>query len=423
MAYGIGDLVDFERILPLMRAFYDLTGIPSTITTLDGTLCRTRSGEVVGAGWKRICLDFHRVHPETERNCIESDSHLSMLALRSETACYECRNGMVDAAIPLSIDGEHLANLFTGQFFLAPPDRERFRAQAQRYGFDPDAYLAALDEIPVFDTAFVNRGLVFLQMLAEMIGEMGLVQKRLRDQLVLSHQAQAEAERLRTEAEDANGARSHFFASASHDLRQPIQAVRLFLDVLSTSLAGTAHAAAVEKASQGLSNAEAILEALFDVARIDAGAVLPKPEPVALAEVFARLEEEFLPQAAAKGLRLRMVPSAHILATDRLMLERILRNLVANAIRYTDAGKIVVGVRRRGGRACIEVCDSGPGIAPEHLRRIWDEFFQVGNLSRDRAEGLGLGLSIARKLARTLGTPLDVRSQLGRGTVFSLDLG
>ncbi|HTH17229.1 MAG TPA: ATP-binding protein, partial [Magnetospirillum sp.] len=109
--------------------------------------------------------------------------------------------------------------------------------------------------------------------------------------------------------------------------------------------------------------------------------------------------------------------------TDRLMLERILRNLVGNAIRYTKVGKVLIGARRWGDGVRIEVGDTGPGIAPEDLHRIWDEFYQVGNVSRDRREGLGLGLSIAQKLARTLEHQLWVRSTVGRGTMFSLILG
>jgi signal transduction histidine kinase len=423
MKYRFDELVDVDQIQSLMRAFYEMTGVPSTITGLDGVIYRTSSGVIVGAGWKRICLDFHRVHPEAERNCIESDSCLALYAQQNGGGHYKCTNGLVDVAIPLTIDGEHLANLFTGQFLLEPPDINYFRAQAVRYGFDVDAYLDALKEVPVFDVAFVRRGLAFLEMLAVLIGEMGLVQKRLREQLELSRRAQEEAERLRRDAERASEVRSHFFASASHDLRQPVQAVRLFLDVLGRRLAASEHAFAVEQASLGLASAEGILESLFDVARIESGVVAPEPQVVSLAEVFDALQREFAPQAVAKGLVLRVAPTGREVVTDRLMLERILRNLVGNAIRYTKVGKVLIGARRWGDGVRIEVGDTGPGIAPEDLHRIWDEFYQVGNVSRDRREGLGLGLSIAQKLARTLEHQLWVRSTVGRGTMFSLILG
>lgn len=428
MRYGFEELVDLNQILALMRAFFELTGIPSTIIGRDGTIYHTAEGEMVGAGWKKICLDFHRVHPDTNRNCIESDVRLASDVQGGPVGCYyRCLNGLVDGAIPLLIDGEHVANLFTGQFFLEKPDREVFRAQALRYGFDPEAYLEALDEVPVFDPEYGRRGLTFLRMLAGIIGELGLAQKRLLEQLARSEEAaeaarraEAEAVRMREAAELASKVRSRFFACASHDLRQPIQAVRLFIDVLSGRLAGGDHALVVEQASQGLASAETILNALFDVARIEAGVVAPSPQPVALAPLFATLAQEFAPQAVAKGIDFRWRPVERTVISDPLMLERIVRNLLANAIRYTVRGGILLGSRRQGGITWIEVWDTGPGIPGEHLQHIWEEFYQVGNVARDRTQGLGLGLSIARKLAATLGHRLEVRSRPGRGTVFRI---
>lgn len=415
MKYRFSDLVDLDQILALMTSFFELTKLPSAIVDLEGNIVQTKNGQVVGAGWKRICLDFHRVHPLTERNCIESDVRLAQEVRNSAASCYKCLNGMVDAAIPLIIDGEHLVNLFTGQFFLEPPDRQSFRMQAAKYGFDEQAYLEALDEVPVFDPDFVKRGLEFLEMLAGIIAELGLKQKRLLEQLALSQQA-AEA------ADLAGKVRSRFFASASHDLRQPIQAVRLFIDVLAGATTATPQAAIVEKASEGLASAESILNSLFDVARIEAGMVAPSFKPVLLADLFQTLFDEWAPQAAAKNIRLKQHVAACVVTSDALMLERIVRNLLANAIRYTDSGGVLIGCRLHGEMTLVEVWDTGRGIPPEHLQGIWEEFYQVGNASRNHAEGLGLGLSIARKLAASLGHDLDVRSTPGKGTVFRLTI-
>ncbi|MBC7950369.1 MAG: PocR ligand-binding domain-containing protein [Rhodospirillaceae bacterium] len=418
MSHEFAQLVDLNQIKALMQAFYDVTGIPSTLTDVTGNLLRTSDGAIVGAGWKRICLDYHRTHPETAEYCVKSDTVLAHSVGCGQAGLYECLNGLVDVAIPVVIDGDHLVNLFTGQFLLAPPDREAFRQRAQRFGFDEDNYLRALDEVPVFSEDFVNKGLRFLEMLAANIADLGLKQKRLLEELERSQRAQAEAQRAQQAIEMASRASSRFFASASHDLRQPLQALRLFIDVLSAKLAGTENESLIQRACQGLASAESLLTSLFDVARIEAGTTAPSLSEVSLASCFTGLAKEVAPQAIAKGLYFACLPTDLTVHTDRAMLERILRNLLTNALRYTDRGGVIMRCRRRAGCAVIEVWDSGQGIAAEHLPDIWEAFFQIGNPQRDRSEGLGLGLSIAKKLANTLGFHMDVTSRVGRGTLF-----
>lgn len=226
----------------------------------------------------------------------------------------------------------------------------------------------------------------------------------------------------RAVAEQASAAKERFFASANHDLRQPLQALRLYVDLLVPKLAGSPHQRAIDAASEALRSAESLLHSLLDFARLDSGTVQLRPQEVALNELFARLAHEMAPQATAKGLELRLCRSGAVVRTDPLAIERILRNLLANAIRYTDRGGVVVGCRRRGGAAVVEVWDTGRGIPDEKIDYIWEEFFQIDNPARDRSHGLGLGLAIAMKLARALGHRLSVASRPGRGTVFRLTL-
>ncbi|PWC53591.1 diguanylate cyclase [Azospirillum sp. TSO22-1] len=181
MDYRLSDLIDLQQIKRLMEAFHALTGLPSTLIDPQGNVLTTADGAIVGVGWKRICLDFHRVAPATAEACRLSDVTLSR-AMRSRTpeACsYTCLNGLVDAAVPVVIDGVHIVNLFTGQFLLAPPDESLFREQAARFGFDEDDYLDALREVPVFTREYMEKGLAFLACLAATVAEMGLRQKRL----------------------------------------------------------------------------------------------------------------------------------------------------------------------------------------------------------------------------------------------------
>lgn len=404
VTYRFEDLVDPTRLKALMASFYELTGLPSTIIDLDGNILTTADGRWVGVGWKAICLDFHRVNPVAAARCRTSDVQLSQEARRGGACYYSCLNGLVDAAFPILVDGEHLANLFTGQFFLEPPDRSAFRRQAAEFGFDEAAYLACLDAVPVFSRDYVDRGMRFLEMLAAQIGEMGKQTKELRD--------------MNAAMEMAGQVRSRFFASASHDLRQPMQALRLFMDVLTRRLDGSEHGEVAARANQALLSAETILNALFDIARIEAGVVAAKFQTIDLADLFEVLVREFAPQAAASGVVLRQSRTAWAVWSDRMMLERVLRNLLANAVRHAAPGQILLAGRRRAGATLLDVWDTGPGISPDHLEHIWEEFYQVGNSARNRAEGLGLGLSIARKLIGCLDHRIEVCSRLGQGTRF-----
>ncbi len=180
MKYHASELIDAEKIQKLMESFYELTGLPSTLTDPEGKILEVGDGRLIGAGWKRVCLNFHRVQPESQARCIESDTVLSKQVIENkEYSLYRCRNGLIDAAIPIYIEGEHIVNLFTGQFFLEPPDLDFFRDQAAQYNYDTDKYLEALSEVPVIDEQQVEKGLEFLKNLAELITLMGFKEKEL----------------------------------------------------------------------------------------------------------------------------------------------------------------------------------------------------------------------------------------------------
>ncbi|MGC4396337.1 PAS domain-containing hybrid sensor histidine kinase/response regulator [Hydrogenophaga sp. T2] len=230
-------------------------------------------------------------------------------------------------------------------------------------------------------------------------------------------------------AEAADRGKSVFLAAASHDLRQPIHAMGLFL----SALRAMAQAPAVRQGElaeicrrmqSSLDSLGQLLNMLLDVSRLDANAVQVQLEPTPLEPLFAELEQEFTDLAREKGLRLHAAPCTAWVRTDATVLRRILSNLVANAVRYTQHGRILLGARRRPGHIEIQVFDSGIGIAPEQLDAIFEEFYQVGQsrAARDEAHGLGLGLSIVQRSARLLDAPLTVRSTLGRGSAFSITL-
>ena len=232
-------------------------------------------------------------------------------------------------------------------------------------------------------------------------------------------QQKAIAERARNEAETANRAKTQFFASASHDLRQPLHAMGLF----AAALAAKAHDPEVRQVVDSINSSVQALETLFsellDIAKIDAGAMKPVLAPFSLADMFGRLRSDFEAEAAARGLRLNVEGGAHIVVSDAVLLERIIRNLLANAIRYTVEGAVRLTAAPAGEAAVrIEVSDTGVGIRAEDRQRIFEEFFQLGNPARTRAKGMGLGLSIVQRLCALLGYELTVDSEYGRGSTF-----
>ena len=237
--------------------------------------------------------------------------------------------------------------------------------------------------------------------------------------LAIEVDLQAEARR---DAEAANVAKSRFLAAASHDLRQPLHALGLFASALNQRTQDAESRELTGRINQSIAALESLFSEVLDVSRLDAGAVTVNLQPVALQPMFERIANDLSSAAEEKNLALRFVPTARLVRSDPIHLERILRNLVANAIRYTASGGILVGVRPRSGALVLEVRDAGIGIAEEHQARVFDEFYQVGNVERDRRQGLGLGLSIVKRLCDLMGHGLALSSAPGRGTAFRITL-
>jgi two-component system CheB/CheR fusion protein len=227
-------------------------------------------------------------------------------------------------------------------------------------------------------------------------------------------------EAAKLEAERANHAKSRFLAAASHDLRQPLQSLTLLTGLLEHAVEGPRATSLLGRFATTLHAMSDMLDALLNINQIEAGVIKPTQSPFALEDVFDRLRGEFTTLAQARNLTLRVMPgSAHVFSDPRL-LEQMLRNLLGNAIKYTQAGKVLVGCRRRGSDVRIEVWDTGIGIRPDQLNAIFEEFHQVDTASHDSNGGLGLGLSIVRRLGQLLDYPIDVRSVPGRGSTFAI---
>ena len=231
-----------------------------------------------------------------------------------------------------------------------------------------------------------------------------------------------ELTRKTLEAEHANMAKSRFLAAASHDLRQPLHAQVLFLAELKLRLADPEDRNILGYLEGSTNSLRQMLNAMLDVSRLDAGVVKPVVDAFPLGQLLYRLQCELEPQMRERGNRFRVVETQYFVLTDPALLERILRNLLSNALRYTNQGSVMIGCRKRHQRLTIEVRDSGIGIPQESLDSIFEEFYQLDNPERDREKGLGLGLAIVSRLAKLLQHPVRVTSRLGQGTVVSIDL-
>ncbi|WP_298424347.1 PAS domain-containing protein [Rhodoblastus sp.] len=225
------------------------------------------------------------------------------------------------------------------------------------------------------------------------------------------------------EAERANRAKSKFLASASHDLRQPVQSLVLLLALIERQVAAVPKALETARMmKQALGGLNGLLTAILDISRLDAGVVEPAMDSVDLAALLDRLSSEYEAKATDKGLTLRIMKRNLYALGDPSLLERALRNLIENAIRYTPSGGVLIGLRRRGTRVRIDVVDTGAGVPEEKQKEIFEEFIQLNNPGRDLGKGLGLGLAIVARLATLLEAQVEVSSRVGRGSRFSLSL-
>jgi two-component system CheB/CheR fusion protein len=229
-------------------------------------------------------------------------------------------------------------------------------------------------------------------------------------------------ETAKKQAERANAAKSRFLASASHDLRQPLQTLSLLQALLGKAVQGEKAQKLVVRLDDTLGAITAMLDTLLDINEIEAGVTSPHLSVFPINGLLCRMRDEFTYHAEAKGIGLRIMPSSLDVRSDPRLLEQMLRNLLSNALKYTKTGRILVGCRRRGAVLCVEVWDTGIGIPAGEVERIFDEYRQVDNPARERSRGLGLGLAIVKRVGELLEHPIIVRSDFGRGSRFAVEV-
>lgn len=258
------------------------------------------------------------------------------------------------------------------------------------------------------------------------------VQKLIRESIILRFEQSELVEDLKEErdratqasnmADAANQAKSNFLAAVSHDLRQPLHALGLFVSNLKNNVKDTIHVGTVDKIDSLLVGLESMFNGLLDISRLDAGIIKPDFRHFDIAPLIDKVYGDCQQEAQGKNINLRKRQHKLIVYSDPVLVERIIRNLMTNAVRHTQSGSVLVGVRRASKSVRVSIWDTGPGIAEGQVQKIYDEYYQLKNPERDRNKGLGLGLAIVSRLVEQLDISIELKSTLGKGSCFSINL-
>nr|WP_252737642.1 PAS-domain containing protein [Citreicella sp. C3M06] len=343
-------------------------------------------------------------------------------------------NEKIGTLLNLPVRRLHLGASFSGLLELVDQtfafgegrSRERFRQWASRQGLRGTISFELTRDggvvLQVFGRGMPDGGFLFscMDVTAEREAARRLTQvNEMLEARVMERTL--ELEDALSAAERANASKTRFVAAASHDLLQPLSAAKLFVSSLADRCTDPADRMVLDKTESALTSAEQLIDALLDISKLESDRLTFDIRPVALREIFVRLRDEMEVLAARKGLKLRIIDSNLVVETDPSYLRRVVQNLMANAIRYTDSGRVLVGVRRRGGTARIEVWDTGPGIAEDDQSAIFEEFKRLDTRASTN-DGLGLGLAIVERACARLGHPLGLWSEPGRGSCFMVSL-
>ncbi|WP_306518265.1 PAS-domain containing protein [Rheinheimera sp.] len=257
------------------------------------------------------------------------------------------------------------------------------------------------------------------QRVLERTAQISSINEELRDEIELRRTTEQQLLLAKAEAEAANASKTRFLALASHDILQPLNAARLFTAALQGQAEPARQQETIRQLDSSLKATEELISTLLEIAKLDDGKMEPDIQPLKLAPMLAQLGDEFLLLASQKNLKLKVRQAPYLVQSNSTYLRRILQNMLSNAIKYTQSGRVLLGCRRRGSQLLIEVWDTGPGINSTDLKHIFDDFFRVDATARGE-QGVGLGLGVVQRMAKSLGHQVSVESITGKGTVFRL---
>ncbi len=398
----LADILDARALQPLMEEFYKLGRIPMAVVDLEGKV-------LVGVGWQDICTLFHRAHPESCKHCVESDTQLSAGVPPGQFKLYRCKNNMWDVATPLMVCGHHVGNVFMGQFFFddEEPDRALFEAQAARYGFDREKYLAALDAVPRLSRAAVSDAMAFYVKLSAMLSRLSYSNIQLA-RSVTERESLMSSLRLSNERlEEVDRRKDGFLGMLSHELRNPLAPIRNSIYILEHADPAGEQArrarAVIRRQSEQLTR---LVDDLLDVTRIARGKIELRRDRVDLAQLVRRAGEDHLGLMQERGVELGIdVPREPMWADgDAVRLAQVVGNLLQNSAKFTPrGGRVTLALEAVRGAAEIHVRDTGAGMDRDLLSHAFEPFVQGERTLARTSGGLGLGLALVKGLVELHG--------------------
>jgi signal transduction histidine kinase len=423
----LSNIIDVPALQSMMNDLCAVTNIGFSVIDLKGNV-------LVGTGWQDICAKFHRANPETLKNCVESDLTLTQGVKQGEFRTFKCKNNMWDIVTPITIGGKHMANIHSGQFFFEDEkvNREVFVAQAEKYGFDKEAYMRAFDQIPRWSREKVKNLMVFYTKLAEIISKLSYsnlkLAKLLTEQKTLQDQLEHYSKHLETLVEEKTkqmkdserlAAIGQTAGMVGHDIRNPLQAiigeVYLANTELSTLPDGEEKTNLLENLDMIKQNIEYMNKIVLDLQDF------AKPlNPCAEETNIEQMTQELLKRnGVPAGIQTsaEIEADARIVEADSAYMKRILGNLVSNAVQaMPDGGKLTVQAHREKTTVIITVQDTGVGIPEEAKDKLFTPLFTT------KAKGQGFGLAVVKRLTEALGGTVTFESREGKGTTFTIIL-
>ncbi|MGZ2368223.1 PocR ligand-binding domain-containing protein [Ancylomarina sp. YFZ004] len=437
------DIVDIKEVQLMMTDFNELTQIPIGIIDVNHEI-------LVAAGWQKICTHFHRKHPETLKNCQESDKYIFAHLHDKEHKAYRCKNGMWDIAEPIIIDNVHYATIFLGQFqFSDKPENDSFFInQAKKFDFDQTEYIEALHSIPTYTKEKVNQIMRFYSKLGTILAQQGLNNLKLRrayeeieqkEKVLL--QKNKEIENLNEEykeqnkllfeaknkAEQSDRLKTDFINNMSHEIRTPMNGIMGFSSLLcEEELSNEKIKSYTKIINNSGKQLMRVIDDILEISRLGTNQISATEEEFCLNELLLEIFALFNIKAKEKKLAFYLErPLSDLestIKTDKLKLNKILNNLLENALKYTYEGKIDLGYHMKDDKLIIHVKDTGIGIANEDQEVIFERFSRAPVDSHKDVVGLGLGLSIAKENAELIGGQIHLESEKNKGANFYITI-
>jgi polar amino acid transport system substrate-binding protein len=408
----LADILDIPAVQSLVGDFYKLAQIPMFIVDLKGN-------PLVAVGWQEVCTKFHRAHPDACKNCEESDRELSTGVAPGEFKLYKCKNRLWDMVTPVIVGGQHVGNLFSGQFFFAdePVDYELFRSQARNYGFGEGEYLAALERVPRLSREAVDTGMAFYTKLAQLLSQLSYSSIKLA-------RATTETGRVNAELESSVKELEAFTYAVAHDLRAPLRHIHGFAEMLAEEALPVLSDSCKHQLDTILGSIQHmshLLEDLLNLSRLGRQDLHKKS--CSVNELVKEVVEVLAPEIKNREIEWRIadLPSVQC---DPVLFKQVLVNLLSNAVKFTrlcHPAIIEVGQATVDGQAVIFIRDNGVGFNMKYADKLFG-LFQRLHRQQD-FEGTGIGLAIVQRIMHRHGGRVWAEAELNKGATFYLNLG